>query len=71
MTSQRGHDDEVTCVAISVDLDLCVSGSKDGSIIFHTLEYGRYIRSVNHPKNYEINKLALSPQGNNEENEIL
>ena len=23
-----GHDDEVTCVAISVELDLAVSGSK-------------------------------------------
>lgn len=30
-----GHDQEVTCVAISTELDMAVSGSKVSSIICH------------------------------------
>ncbi|KAJ3429216.1 beige/beach-related [Anaeramoeba flamelloides] len=41
-----GHDDEVTCIDLNIDLDLVISGSKDQTIIVHTLESGRYIRSI-------------------------
>ncbi len=41
-----GHDDEVTCVACHGDLDIVVSGSKDGTCMIHTLRSGRYIRSI-------------------------
>ncbi|NXJ86632.1 NBEL2 protein, partial [Trogon melanurus] len=41
-----GHDAEVTCVAISTELDMAVSGSKDGTIIIHTIRRGLFIRSL-------------------------
>ncbi|XP_010084029.1 PREDICTED: neurobeachin-like protein 2, partial [Pterocles gutturalis] len=44
-----GHDAEVTCVAISTELDMAVSGSKDGTIIIHTIRRGLFIRSLRPP----------------------
>ncbi|XP_074841359.1 neurobeachin-like protein 2 isoform X2 [Carettochelys insculpta] len=41
-----GHDDEVTCVAISTELDMAVSGSKDGTIIVHTIRRGQFMKSI-------------------------
>nr|CAD1832089.1 unnamed protein product [Ananas comosus var. bracteatus] len=43
-----GHDDIITCLFISTELDLVISGSKDGTCIFHTLRKGTYIRSIQH-----------------------
>jgi len=59
----RGHDDEITCAALSVDLDICVSGSKDATVVIHTLQHGKYIRSIKHPNRCTIHKLALSSLG--------
>ncbi|XP_069501900.1 neurobeachin-like protein 2 isoform X3 [Ambystoma mexicanum] len=44
-----GHDEEVTCVAISTELDMTVSGSKDGTIIVHTLRRGQFMKSLRPP----------------------
>lgn len=44
-----GHDQEVTCVAISTELDMAVSGSKDGSVIVHTVRRGQYVRTLRPP----------------------
>uniref|UniRef100_A0A4W3GZA4 Neurobeachin-like protein 2 n=2 Tax=Callorhinchus milii TaxID=7868 RepID=A0A4W3GZA4_CALMI len=44
-----GHDDEVTCVAISTELDMAVSGSKDGTVIVHTVRRGQFTRSFRPP----------------------
>ncbi|KAM4688208.1 neurobeachin-like protein 2 [Discoglossus pictus] len=44
-----GHDDEVTCVAISTELDMAVSGSKDGTIIVHTIRRGLFMRCIKPP----------------------
>ncbi|XP_069067022.1 neurobeachin-like protein 2 isoform X2 [Pleurodeles waltl] len=44
-----GHDEEVTCVAISTELDMTVSGSKDGTIIVHTLRRGQFMKSIKPP----------------------
>ncbi|XP_061443028.1 LOW QUALITY PROTEIN: neurobeachin-like protein 2 [Rhineura floridana] len=44
-----GHDDEVTCVAISTELDMAVSGSKDGTIIVHTIRRGQFMKSLQPP----------------------
>uniref|UniRef100_A0A7M4E3Q1 Neurobeachin-like protein 2 n=1 Tax=Crocodylus porosus TaxID=8502 RepID=A0A7M4E3Q1_CROPO len=44
-----GHDNEVTCVAISTELDMAVSGSKDGTIIIHTIRRGLFMRSIKPP----------------------
>ena len=41
-----GHDDEVTCVLVSTDYDTVASGSRDGTIILHTLRTGRYTRTI-------------------------
>uniref|UniRef100_A0A8C0JCF0 Neurobeachin-like protein 2 n=1 Tax=Chelonoidis abingdonii TaxID=106734 RepID=A0A8C0JCF0_CHEAB len=44
-----GHDAEVTCVAISTELDMAVSGSKDGTIIVHTIRRGQFMKSIKPP----------------------
>ncbi|KAM4026728.1 neurobeachin-like protein 2 isoform 3-T3 [Anomaloglossus baeobatrachus] len=44
-----GHDDEVTCVAISTELDMAVSGSKDGTVIVHTIRRGQFMRCIRPP----------------------
>ncbi|XP_061093012.1 neurobeachin-like protein 2 isoform X2 [Conger conger] len=41
-----GHDQEVTCVAISTELDMAVSGSKDGTLILHSIRRGQFLRSL-------------------------
>ncbi|XP_020371025.1 neurobeachin-like protein 2 isoform X1 [Rhincodon typus] len=44
-----GHDDTVTCVAISTELDMAVSGSKDGTVIVHTVRRGQFMRTLRMP----------------------
>lgn len=39
-------DEEVTCVAIGEDLDLVISGSKDGTCVLHALFSGKYLRTI-------------------------
>lgn len=41
-----GHDHEVTCVAISTELDMAISGSKDGTVIVHTVRRGQFLRTL-------------------------
>ncbi|XP_071822216.1 neurobeachin-like protein 1 isoform X2 [Apostichopus japonicus] len=62
-----GHDDEVTSVAISSELDMAVSGSRDGTVIVHTLLKGHYIRTLKPPnengQEITIPLLAISDEG--------
>ncbi|KAF1643411.1 Neurobeachin-like protein 2, partial [Eudyptes chrysocome] len=62
-----GHDAEVTCVAISTELDMAVSGSKDGTIIIHTVRRGLFIRSLRPPSESSppavLSHLAVGPEG--------
>uniref|UniRef100_A0A8U8BWE7 Neurobeachin-like protein 2 n=1 Tax=Geospiza parvula TaxID=87175 RepID=A0A8U8BWE7_GEOPR len=62
-----GHDAEVTCVAISTELDMAVSGSKDGTIITHTVRRGLFIRSLRPPGEScppaVLCHLAVGPEG--------
>ncbi|XP_026148843.1 neurobeachin-like protein 2 isoform X3 [Mastacembelus armatus] len=44
-----GHDKEVTCVAISTELDMALSGSKDGTVIVHTIRRGQFLRTLRPP----------------------
>ncbi|XP_051574482.1 neurobeachin-like protein 2 isoform X2 [Myxocyprinus asiaticus] len=44
-----GHDQEVTCVAISTELDMAISGSKDGTVIVHSVRRGQYLRTLRPP----------------------
>lgn len=58
-----GHDDVITCLFISLELDIVISGSKDGTCVFHTLREGRYVRSIQHPSGSAISKLVASKHG--------
>ncbi|XP_042558754.1 LOW QUALITY PROTEIN: neurobeachin-like protein 1 [Clupea harengus] len=44
-----GHTDEVVSVSISTELDMAVSGSRDGTVIIHTVRRGQYLRSLRPP----------------------
>eukprot|EP00164_Ancoracysta_twista_P003908 GFYU01005239.1.p1 GENE.GFYU01005239.1~~GFYU01005239.1.p1 ORF type:complete len:1869 (-),score=444.28 GFYU01005239.1:22-4860(-) len=61
-----GHDDEVTCVAVSTALDIVASGSKDGTCIVHTVRNGKYVRTIapypNSPQ-AQVHLVAISSQG--------
>jgi neurobeachin-like protein 1/2 len=41
-----GHTDEVTCVDISIEFDLILSGSKDGTINIHNIKNGQFIKTL-------------------------
>ena len=41
-----GHDKPVTCVALSVDLDIAVSGSEDGTVNIYTVKEGYYMKTI-------------------------
>ncbi|XP_023750494.1 BEACH domain-containing protein B isoform X2 [Lactuca sativa] len=58
-----GHDDVITCVYASTELDIVISGSKDGTCVFHTLRKGRYLRSLQHPSGCQVSKLVASRHG--------
>lgn len=58
-----GHDDIITCLFVSVELDVVISGSKDGTCVFHTLREGRYVRSLRHPSGSALSKLVASCHG--------
>lgn len=58
-----GHDDVITCLYASTELDIVISGSKDGTCIFHTLREGRYVRSLRHPSGSPLSKLVASRHG--------
>lgn len=58
-----GHDDIITCLCASNELDLVISGSKDGTCVFHTLQEGRYVRSLRHPQGRPLSKLIASRHG--------
>ncbi|OMO50809.1 hypothetical protein CCACVL1_30251 [Corchorus capsularis] len=58
-----GHDDIITCLYVSVELDVVISGSKDGTCVFHTLRDGRYVRSLQHPSGTALSKLVASRHG--------
>ncbi|KAJ0087368.1 hypothetical protein Patl1_08681 [Pistacia atlantica] len=58
-----GHDDIITCLHVSVELDIVISGSKDGTCVFHTLREGRYVRSLRHPSGIALTKLVASRHG--------
>ena len=61
-----GHDRPVSCVGLSMSLDMAVSGSLDGTVNVHTIKEGQYIRTLQPPGSAVervITRLALSSQG--------
>lgn len=58
-----GHDDIITCLFVSTELDMVISGSKDATCVFHTLRDGRYVRSIQHPSGCALSRLVASQSG--------
>jgi len=58
-----GHDDEVTCCAVSSELDVVVSGSRDGTVMLHTLRSGRYTRTITPPEQGSIRWVGVAATG--------
>lgn len=62
-----GHTDEILSVGISTELDMAVSGSRDGSVIIHTIQKGQYLRTLRPPCESSlfltIPSLAISWEG--------
>ena len=52
-----GHDKSVSCVAMSSELDMAVSGSEDGTLNVYTVKEGQYIRTIS-PPTYRGTNLA-------------
>ena len=44
-----GHELAVTCVGLSVCLDLAVTGSRDGTVNLHSVREGQYLRTIRPP----------------------
>ena len=59
----RGHDDEVTCVVVSSELNTVLSGSRDGTAILFSLHSGHYVRTIPHPSAASVDLVALSSIG--------
>ena len=57
-----GHQTAVTCVDLSSDLDIVVSGSLGGRICVHTLRRGEFVRSIT-PSPHPVDKVALDNHG--------
>lgn len=58
-----GHDEAVTCVVISAELGLVISGSKDGPILVHTT-FGDLLRALDSPRGlFNPANIALSREG--------
>lgn len=58
-----GHESEVTCIVVSAELGLVVSGSKDGPVLVHTTN-GDLLRSLEAPENFSSPELcALCREG--------
>ena len=47
---RHGHEDAVSCIALSTDQDLCVSAALEGTLLFHTLSHGRCAPPAGQPK---------------------
>ncbi|ETE61785.1 Neurobeachin-like protein 1, partial [Ophiophagus hannah] len=44
-----GHTNEVSSVGISTELDMAVSGARDGTVIVHTIQKGQHMRTLRPP----------------------
>ncbi|XP_060137891.1 neurobeachin-like protein 1 [Zootoca vivipara] len=62
-----GHTNEVSCVGISTELDMSVSGGRDGTVIVHTIRKGQYVKTLRPPceraLSLTVPNLAVSWEG--------
>jgi hypothetical protein len=59
----HGHDDEVTCVVVSAEVNTVLSGSRDGTAIVYSLRSGVYLRTIHHPADQSVDLVALGATG--------
>ena len=57
-----GHTDTITCVQVSQELDLVLSGSKDKTVNLYHFQSGKFLRSLKF--NEPIGQIYLSSEGN-------
>ncbi len=55
-----GHDTPITCVDLSSDLDVTVSGSAGGKVCVHSLRRGEFIRAIQPATKTGITKVAVA-----------
>jgi len=55
-----GHDDEIICLAVNRELDICISGSKDGTCIIHNLRSRKYLRTIRNPQSKPFTMAAIA-----------
>ncbi|XP_023556433.1 neurobeachin-like protein 2 isoform X3 [Octodon degus] len=61
-----GHEAAVSCVAISTELDMAVSGSEAGTVIIHTVRRGQFVAVLQPPGTSlpgPVSHLALGSEG--------
>jgi WD40 repeat protein len=60
-----GHESAISCVAISSELGITISGSIRGKICVHTLRTGEFIRSFSPSANHDVpvTKIVLEEHG--------
>ncbi|XP_054992464.1 neurobeachin-like protein 2 isoform X1 [Sorex araneus] len=61
-----GHEAAVSCVAISTELDMAVSGSEVGTVIIHTVRRGHFVAALQPPGASlpgPVSHLALGSEG--------
>ncbi|XP_048190361.1 LOW QUALITY PROTEIN: neurobeachin-like protein 2 [Perognathus longimembris pacificus] len=61
-----GHQAAVSCVAISTELDMAVSGSEDGTVLVHTVRRGQFVAALRPPGATlpgPVSHLALGAEG--------
>ncbi|XP_076985630.1 neurobeachin-like protein 2 [Tamandua tetradactyla] len=61
-----GHEASVSCVAISTELDMAVSGAEDGTVIIHTVRRGQFVAALRPPGAAlpgPVSHLALGSEG--------
>eukprot|EP01132_Coremiostelium_polycephalum_P008547 gene8547-10508_t len=59
----RGHNYGITCIALSKDNDICLTGSRDGQVIIHSLRKGAYIKTILHPNRLPIHLMTICDDG--------
>lgn len=55
------HAEAVVAVAISCELNVCVTGSTDCTVAIHDLIKGRLIRRIRQPESARVHAVAISP----------
>ncbi|KAH8042413.1 hypothetical protein HPB51_023252 [Rhipicephalus microplus] len=60
-----GHDSEVTCVAVITELDMALSGSKDGTVNVHSVREGHFLHTLRLPGDMpeQVTLLSVSHLG--------